>query len=81
MSLIFTKKLGLRVWKMEVADEKIDGSIIKTFEIVIAFFVINNKAKKSQFFEETFFLADISIDIILEMFFLTLSNVEINFLK
>lgn len=54
---------------------------LKTFGIVIAVFSINDKGKKSQFFKKAFFLADIIIDIVLEIPFFTLSNSEINFLK
>lgn len=43
--------------------------------MVIVFFLVDNKDKKSCFFEETFLLADISIAIAFGMFFLILSNV------
>lgn len=47
--------------------------------MIIILFQIDNKYKKSCFFQGTFLLADISIDITFRMSFLTLSNVEVNF--
>ena len=49
--------------------------------MVIASFSIKDKEEKSRFFEETFLLADISIDIALGIPFFTLSNVEIDFVN
>lgn len=77
----FAKKLGFWVWKTKVKAQIINNSTVKTFEMVISSFLINDKIKNSQFFEETFFLADININIALSMFFLTLSKVEINFFE
>lgn len=47
--------------------------------MVIAFLLIDDKKEISQFFEKTFLVIDISIDITLELSFLTLSNIEIYF--
>lgn len=47
--------------------------------MIIAFFSIDNKSKRTWFFEEIFLLADINMDIALEIFFLLLSKTEINF--
>ena len=49
--------------------------------MVIALFFMENKEERSYFFEETFLLADINIDIILGISFLTLSNVKIDFVR
>lgn len=40
---------------------------------------MNDKNEKSQFFKETFLLADISMDIAFRIFFLILNNVKVNF--
>lgn len=53
---------------------------LKTFGIVIALFEIMNNQKKFRFFEKFFLLAKFYINIVLEMLFLILSNVKINFL-
>lgn len=47
--------------------------------MVVAFFSINDKDKKSHFFKETFLLAEISINITFEMHFFTLGNIQITF--
>lgn len=79
MHIDFTKKLDLKTRAMDIGAQKINNSKLDIFGIVIASFQIKNKKERSQFFEETFFLADISMNIALRIFFLTLSNVEINF--
>ena len=38
MSLAYTKKLGLKTWKTSVGAEKIDGSALETFGMVITNF-------------------------------------------
>lgn len=40
---------------------------------------MEDKDRRSHFFEEIFLLADISMDVTFGMSFFTLSNVEINF--
>ena len=40
---------------------------------------MNDRAKKVCFFEKTFLLADISMDLALKMFFFTLSNADVHF--
>lgn len=54
--------------------EKIDSSILKTYEMVILSFPIDHKDRKSYFLEETFLLVEISINIAFRMSFFTLSN-------
>lgn len=46
---------------------------------MIASFLVDDINKKFSFFEKIFLLADISIDIVLGMLFLTLSNIKVNF--
>lgn len=58
-----------------------ENSRLETFSMVIASFLVDAKNKKLRFFEETFLLANISIEVTLEMFFFTLSNIEINFIN
>lgn len=41
--------------------------------------MVEDKDKKSRFLEETFLLADISMDVAFGIFFLIFSNIEINF--
>lgn len=60
---------------------KIDGFKLNIFSMVIGFFKVDYKDRKFWFFKKTFLLANFSIDITLNMFFLTLSNVEVNFVS
>ena len=50
MSPAYVKKLGLYIWKTNVGAQKIDGSTLKTFGIVIADFQIENKGGRPRFF-------------------------------
>ena len=45
--------------------------------MVITGFLIQDKTSKIRFFEKTFLLADTSIEVILRMSFLALSNADI----
>lgn len=54
--------------------QKINGSILKIFEIVLASFRMENKFKKAQFFYKIFLLADFNIEIVLEILFLIFSK-------
>ena len=47
--------------------------------MIIASFSVEDKEKKSRFFEKMFLLANINIDIALRISFFTLSNDKIDF--
>lgn len=47
------------------------------FESVLASFQVENKLKKTQFFQEIFLLTDISVKVMLGILFLTFSNANI----
>ena len=49
--------------------------------MIIAAFLINNKDKKIRFFKEIFLLANVSLDAMFKILFLTLSNANVKFLK
>lgn len=59
--------------------QKINSNKLKNFGIVVASFSIDNKNGKSCFFEKTFLLANINIDVAFRISFLTLSNIKVNF--
>lgn len=69
------KKLGVHIQKTNVFTQKIDDSKLKTFRIVIASFLMNNKDKKSRFFKESFILVDSSINIAFKILFFILRSV------
>ena len=77
----YAAHLGLKVRVTNVGTQKIDGSSLTTYGIVIAAFQVVNKLGRSWFFQETFLLADISMEVVLEMPFLTLSNADVQFVE
>ena len=81
MTPAYAKKLGLRTWKTDVGAQKIDGSSLDTFEMVIVGFQVIDKLGRAWFFQETFLLADTTMEVVLRMPFLTLSNADIQFAK
>ena len=74
-------KLWLKIWKTNVGAQKIDGSALETFEIVIANFQVKDKASRLRFFQEIFLIANTKFEVILKMLFLKISNTDILFNK
>ncbi len=79
MSQAFAQQLGLKIRKTNVGAQKIDGTTLKTYEMVVSTFSGLDKDGKERFFEESFLLADVSPDIVLGMPFLTMSNADVDF--
>ena len=79
MSPAYAKRLGLKTWKTNVGAQKIDGSALETFGMVIADFQVENKGGRPRFFKETFLVIDTKFDIVLGMPFLKISNANIAF--
>ncbi len=79
MSQAFAQQLGLKIRKTNVGAQKIDGSTLETYEIVVSTFSVSDKDGRERFFEKSFLLADVSPDIVLGMPFLTMSNADIDF--
>ena len=75
----YAKQLGLQVQKTDVGAQKIDGSSLRTFGMIIAGFQVEDKLGRARFFQESFLLAKTSIEVVLGMPFLTLSNADIQF--
>ena len=73
------ERLGLKTWKTNVWAQKIDGSALKTFGMVIADFQEENKGGRPRFFQETFLVADTKFEVILGRPFLKLSNAVVSF--
>lgn len=73
----YTLKLGFVIRKIDIGTQKIDSSIFITYKMVIASLSLQNKFGYIKFFEKTFLLAEISIQVVLEMSFLSLSNADI----
>ena len=75
----YATKLGLCARKIDVGAQKMDGSYLDIFKIVIVDCLVKNKLKRVQFFQEIFLLANISLEMILEILFFTLSKADIWF--
>ena len=79
MAPAYAKKLSLWVRKTDVGAQKIDGSTLETYGMVIAGFQVQDKFKKARFFQETFLVADTSMEVVLGMSFLAFSKIEVDF--
>ncbi len=79
MTPTFAAKLGLRPRPTNVGSQKIDGSPLEIHGTASARFSIQDSLGKVRFFEETFLLADTSMEVVLGMLFLSLSNADIEF--
>ena len=76
----FAKELGLRVRSTDVGAQKIDGTTLDTYGMVVAAFSLMDKANRVRYFEETFLVANVSPEVVLGMPFLTLSGADVDFL-
>ena len=67
MNLDFAWKLSLKVQKTNFGAQKIDGFALKTFEMIIANFQMEDNTNRPRFFQKTFLVADTKFEVILEM--------------
>ena len=81
MTSAYAAKLGLQVQKTDIGAQKIDGSILEIFRIVLVDFQVEDKLGRVRFFQETFLLADISAEVVLGMPFLIFSNADVQFVE
>ena len=79
MSPAYAKKLGLKTWKTNVGAQKIDGSALEIFGMIIADFQVEDKGGRPKFFQETFLVADTKFEVVLGMSFLKISNTNVAF--
>ena len=77
----FAKKLGFVVEFTNVGTQIIDGTIFKTYEMVVAAFSVIDQSSKVKFFKKTFLVANVNPNVVLGMLFLTLSSANIDNLK
>ena len=76
----FVKELGFFIRLIDIGAQKIDGTILDSVEIVVAIFLVIDKANEVRFFEETFLVPNVSLGVVIEMFFLILSGADVDFL-
>ena len=79
MTLVHAAYLRLKVRVTDVGALKIDGFSLANYGMVIAAFQVVDKLGRSRFFQETFLLANISMEVVLGMPFFSLSNVDVQF--
>ena len=77
MTPAYAKKPSLQVRKTNVRAQKIDGSLLRTFGMVIAGFQVEDKLGRARSFQESFLLAETNMEVVLGMPFLALSNANI----
>ena len=75
----FAKELGFPIRPTDVGAQKINGTTLDTYEMVVAAFSVEDKANRVRFFEETFLVANVSPKVVLAMSFLTLSGADVDF--
>lgn len=78
IELNFIRKLSLPICKTDVGAFKIINDRLETYKIVNASFQMYDNDGMSRIFEQTFLFADFNMNVAFGMFFLTLSNVEVN---
>ena len=81
MNPIYIEKLSFKTRKINVKTQKIDGSVLEIFRMVIADFQVENKGSRPKFFQKTFLVADIKFEVILGLLFLKISNADMSFGK
>ncbi len=79
MTPAYAAKLGLITRKTSVEAQKIDGSPLKIYGMTSPRFLLQDSLGRVRFFETTFLLSDTSMEVILGIFFLALSNADFQF--
>ena len=71
----YIQKFGFKIRKISIGAQKIVGFTLKTFEIVIIDFLINDKVGKPKYFQKIFLIAYTKVKTFLKiMLFFKLSN-------
>ncbi len=79
ISQAFVYQLGLNIRMTNVKAQKIDGTTLETYEMVVFTFFVSDKDSREKFFGGSFLLADVKPDMVLGRLFLIISNVDIDF--
>ncbi len=79
MCQAFAQKLGLKICKTNIGVQKIDGTTLETYGMVVFTFSVTDKDGRERFFEKSFLLADVKPDLVLGMLFLTMRNANVDF--
>lgn len=79
MSQVFAYQLGLKMQNTNVRAQKIDGTTLETYGMVVFTFSVLDKNGRKRFFEKTFFLANVKPNIVLGMLFLIMNKADVGF--
>ena len=66
---IFAWELRLFIKPTDVKAQKINGITLDIFEMVVAAFLMTDKANWVKFLEKTFLVANVSLEVVLGCFF------------
>ena len=75
----FAQELGLPIRTTDIGAQKIDGTMLDTFGMMVVAFLVTDKANRVKFFKKTFLVANVSPEVVLGMPFFTLSGADVNF--
>ena len=81
MHLIFAKRLSFVMQFTNIGTSKIDHSTFKIYGITVIAFIVIDQNIKVGFIEKAFLVPNVNLDIVLELFFLILSNADVNYSK
>lgn len=77
--LSFVKELGFPIKSTEVGGQKINGTILDIYEIIVTVFSVIYKANQVRYFKMTFVMGNINPKVVFRIFFLTLSSANVDF--
>ena len=75
----FVKQLGLPIRLTDVEAQKIDSITLEIYGMVVTAFSMVDKANRGRFFEKTFPVINVSLEVVLGMLFFTLNDADIDF--
>ena len=78
--LTLAKEIDLFIRVMDIGAQKIDSTTLDSNRMIVAAFLVTDKANRVRFFEKTFLVANVSSKVVLEMLFFILSDANIDFL-
>ncbi len=79
MSQTFAQKLGFKICKTNVGAQKLDGTTLEIYGMVVFTFSMSDKDGRERFLEGSFLLTDIKPNIVLGIPFLIISNANVDF--
>ena len=77
--LTFAKQLGLPIRSTDIRAQKIDGTMLDIYRIIVIAFSVMDKANRVRFFKKTFLVANVSLKVVFVMLFVTLSDMHVDF--